>query len=77
MLKLPCIKNKCLVYPACKSKTRIQCTPLSNYLKTVLKENNLNENWAWTKNHTKIWHSYIRKYFSRVTIITPEKNRGE
>jgi hypothetical protein len=29
---IPCIKNKCILYPVCKSKTYIECKILSNWL---------------------------------------------
>ena len=30
-MNLPCIKSKCLKYPACKNKKFIICTPLREY----------------------------------------------
>jgi len=32
---LPCIKNKCLKYPACKNKQFITCTPLREYCNEI------------------------------------------
>lgn len=36
MKKLPCIENKCILYPACRSKESIGCKELSQYYKLYM-----------------------------------------
>lgn len=33
--ELPCIKNKCLVFPACRNKELLYCTELKEYCENV------------------------------------------
>jgi len=40
MKDLPCIKNRCLKYPACKNKTHIVCDDLATYIFDLKKTEN-------------------------------------
>ena len=31
----PCIKDKCITYPACKYKSVVECTPLHSYYLSI------------------------------------------
>lgn len=31
MKEIPCIKNKCLLYPACKNKEEVECEEVRQY----------------------------------------------
>jgi hypothetical protein len=39
MIKLPCVENKCILYPLCKRKHSIKCTILSEVLRRYIVRN--------------------------------------
>ena len=50
---IPCIRDKCLKYPACQNKKHIECPDIGTYY-TVLRGNLTRDDaWQHIKNHLK------------------------
>lgn len=49
---IPCKQNKCLLYPACRDKTIINCETLLRYIESKFKEDSKTE-------HKESVHHYI------------------
>ena len=59
MSNIPCIKDKCILYPVCKNKTTVKCQDLYDHMMVIL----LNE-----KRHTK---KVYKRLWQSVTFILP------
>lgn len=49
MKQIPCIKNKCILYPVCKSKQVINCVDLESYFISSLQTIGYDYNVVWNK----------------------------
>lgn len=69
-MKLPCIENKCLLYPVCKSKVIVKCTLLHKYV--VKGRNNIAD--VDLKGHVEWWHNNIRPFLINIECVSNDNN---
>lgn len=46
---IPCIKNKCLLFPVCQNKTSINCPEIDDYYNELRKTYGRDESWQYIK----------------------------
>ena len=63
---IPCIKNKCILYPVCMSKPVIDCSPLKQFYIT-----NFDPEAQILHEANRLW-DLIHKYLPSVSVINPE-----
>jgi len=67
-MKPPCIENKCLLYPICRTRQIIRCTPLHRYV--VKGRNHIAD--ADFQGQMKWWHENILPILNNVESISDE-----
>ncbi len=50
-MNLPCIENKCILFPVCRHKQQIACKELHNYVRTELNTFPQSTATVWTDIH--------------------------
>jgi hypothetical protein len=63
MKQMPCIKNKCIVYPSCRTRQTVNC----HYMYGYFRECEINNE----KDHSSYAWDDIHKYFPNLTLILP------
>jgi hypothetical protein len=64
MNKIPCIKNKCLMYPLCINKEKIECNDIAKYHDYLRKEHKCaySECFKEIKKTLKVMDEYATTY---------------
>ena len=65
---IPCIKNKCLKYPACRFKNKIVCNVLADYV-TKSKEKCP----FYKRSDIKWWRNFLDNRFPNLNSLYREK----
>ena len=64
-ITIPCVKDKCLKYPICKSRAIIECSPLKEYYMIQIGDA---EGKQMLDEIDKLW-TIIHKYLPSVSVI--------
>lgn len=70
---IPCIKDKCLKYPVCKSKILIDCSLLRDHYRLIIEWNDLHEYFP----NLKTLISYADNDVFYPTICKPSILKGD
>ena len=68
MSNLPCIKDKCILYPVCKNKKAIICDLLTEYMFKELNGKEMHSNAIW---------QYLSNHFPNLMSINEEDKLNE
>lgn len=68
MIKIPCIEEKCLLYPACKHKSLIYCKDLTTYVSSLYKRELTKES------HGNMWLD-LNKQLPYLNRVFPEPKK--
>jgi len=71
---IPCIKNKCLKLPICKSKNSVDCTELNNFIHESLPQA-IEETYIHLKQKALLWN-HINETLPLLEQALPDKEKG-
>ena len=71
----PCEENKCLVYPSCKYKIRVECTVLRNFYLRIHDIILTTEYGTKLQTDKRTW-AEMHRFFPNLNAIFEDKNEG-
>ena len=75
MKDLPCIKNRCLKYPACKNKTHIICDDLAAYIFNLKRAENDAIAIARIRGYDVLWwKEFLEEKFPKIMCVQYEEH---